>query len=83
LDWRCPSRIDTRKPGHLEHALALSRAPIFVAVMGLRYARAGHVDYARRLLDELEERASRGEEIARLYKRLYQSDTPEFKRAAV
>lgn len=37
----------------------------------------------RRPTDNLEERASRGEEIARLYKLLHQSDTPEFMRAAV
>jgi eukaryotic-like serine/threonine-protein kinase len=49
--------------GHLEHALALSRAPIFVAVTGLGYARAGRVEDARRLLGELDERASRGEYV--------------------
>jgi serine/threonine protein kinase/tetratricopeptide (TPR) repeat protein len=49
--------------GHLEHALALSRAPIFVAVTGLGYARAGRVEDARRLLSELDERASRGEYV--------------------
>ena len=116
----------------LERALALSRAPIFVGAMGLGYARAGRVEDAQRLLDELDERASRGEfvpaftklaihvglgdlpavrrelaavvdeltppfsiratagthldaltndpEIARLYKALYQSDTPEYLR---
>jgi tetratricopeptide (TPR) repeat protein len=119
---------------HLEHALALSRAPIFVAVTGLGYARAGRVEDARRFLGELDERASRGEyvpaftrlaidvglgdlaairrelalaveemtpvfsirvttgvhldalsgepEIARLYRVLYQSDTPEYLHAA-
>jgi hypothetical protein len=110
----------------------LSRAPIFVAVLGFGYAKADRVEDAQRLLGELDDRASRGEyvpafcrlaiyvglddlpsvrrelaaavdevtppfsirvtsgvllddlsddpEIARLYKALYQSDTPEYMR---
>jgi hypothetical protein len=48
---------------HLERAATLSRAPIFVAVLGLGYARAGRVADARRLLGELDDRASRGEYV--------------------
>ncbi len=47
----------------LERAVALSRAPIFVGLLGLGYARAGRYDDANRLLHELEERGSRGEYV--------------------
>src|SRR5205814_2213306 len=39
----------------LERAVTLSRAPIFVGILVLGYARAGRVDDALRLLQELEE----------------------------
>jgi adenylate cyclase len=45
----------------LERAVTLSRAPIFVGVLGLGYARDGRLDDAARLLSELEDRAGRGE----------------------
>jgi serine/threonine protein kinase/tetratricopeptide (TPR) repeat protein len=45
----------------LEIVTAISRAPIFVGLLGTAYARAGRPDDANRLLRELEERASRGE----------------------
>ena len=47
----------------LERAVTLSRAPIFVGILGLAYARAGRYDDATRLLHELEDRGSRGEYI--------------------
>jgi len=55
----------------LERTATLSRAPIFVGVLGLGYARAGRADDANRLLDELDDRASRGEYV------------PEFSRLAI
>ncbi len=47
----------------VERAVVLSRAPIFVGVLGLALARAGRTEDARRLLGELEDRASRGEYV--------------------
>jgi eukaryotic-like serine/threonine-protein kinase len=47
----------------LERVVTLSRAPIFVGILGLAYARAGRLDEANRLLHELEDRGSRGEFI--------------------
>ncbi len=49
--------------GLAERAVAQSRAPIFLGVLGLGYALAGRRDDALRLLVELEERKSRGEYI--------------------
>jgi len=45
----------------LERVATLSRAPIFMGVLGLGYARAGRIDDATRLLREMEDRGSRGE----------------------
>ena len=45
----------------LERAVVLSRAPMYLGQLGLAYGRAGRTDDARRLLSELEDRASRGE----------------------
>ncbi|HXI02226.1 MAG TPA: protein kinase [Candidatus Saccharimonadales bacterium] len=47
----------------LERAVALSRAPIFVGVLGAALARAGRREEAVRLLVELEDRSSRGEYV--------------------
>jgi adenylate cyclase len=47
----------------LERAVTLSRAPIFVGILGFGYARAGRPDDAKRLLLELEDRGARGEYI--------------------
>jgi len=47
----------------LERVATLSRAPIFVGLLGLGYARAGRIDDALRLLRELEDRGSRGEYV--------------------
>ena len=47
----------------LERAVTLSRAPVFLANLGLAYGRTGQTDAATRLLRELEERSSRGEYI--------------------
>ena len=47
----------------LERATVLSRAPVFVCALGLGYARAGRIDDAKRLLGELDDRASRGEYV--------------------
>jgi serine/threonine protein kinase len=48
----------------LERATAMSRAPFFLCLLGLGYALAGRTDDARRLLAELDERATRGEYVA-------------------
>ena len=48
----------------LERLCQLSRAPIYVGQLGLAYGVAGRHDDARRLLNELDERASRGEYVA-------------------
>jgi len=47
----------------LERVTTLSRAPIFVGLLGLGLARAGRRDDAIRLLHELEDRGSRGEYV--------------------
>ena len=47
----------------LERAVMLSRAPFYVGTLGLALARAGRGDEARRLLSELDDRASRGEYV--------------------
>jgi TolB-like protein len=47
----------------LERVVALSRAPIFVGVLGLGYGYAGRTADARSLLRELEDRATRGEHV--------------------
>ncbi len=47
----------------LERAVNLSRAPMFVGLLGFGYARAGRGEDAARLLNELEDRGSRGEYI--------------------
>jgi serine/threonine protein kinase/tetratricopeptide (TPR) repeat protein len=47
----------------LERAVTLSRAPVFVGILGLAYARAGRIDDANWLLRELEDRGTRGEYI--------------------
>jgi serine/threonine-protein kinase len=48
----------------LERAVTLARAPCFVGMLGLAYARAGRLDGASRLLHELEDRSSRGEYVS-------------------
>ncbi len=61
----------------LERTTAISRAPFFVGLLGLVYARAGRLDDATRLLNELEDRASRGEYVpafARLFIHIGQED---------
>jgi serine/threonine protein kinase len=45
----------------LEQVVAISRAPIFIGLMGCTYERAGRSEDATRLLSELEERRIRGE----------------------
>jgi TolB-like protein/tetratricopeptide (TPR) repeat protein len=69
----------------MERVVALSRTPIFTGVLGLLYARARRRDDARRLLEELEDRAARGElsiGVARLALELG-SDDKERVRAAL
>jgi adenylate cyclase len=61
----------------MERVLARSRMPIFTGVLGLVYARAGRHEDAGQLLQELEERAARGEfsvGIARLALQLGSND---------
>jgi len=48
---------------HLERATSLSRAPIFVCMLGLGLALAGRREEAQRLLTELDDRGSRGEYV--------------------
>jgi tetratricopeptide (TPR) repeat protein len=45
----------------LEQVVAISRAPVFIALLGSAYHGAGRAEDASRLLNELEERRSRGE----------------------
>jgi adenylate cyclase len=45
----------------MERVVTLSRAPLFVGVLGLVYGRAGRTEDAARLLQELEDRNTRGE----------------------
>jgi serine/threonine protein kinase/tetratricopeptide (TPR) repeat protein len=47
----------------LERAVTISRAPIFVGLMGMVSARAGRHEDAVRLVHELQDRASRGEYV--------------------
>lgn len=47
----------------LERVVALSRAPLFVGMLGLGYGLAGRGEDAHRLLRELDDRGSRGEHI--------------------
>jgi TolB-like protein/Tfp pilus assembly protein PilF len=47
-----------------QRAVTFSRAPFYIGVLGIVSARAGRAEEARRLFDELEDRASRGEYIA-------------------
>jgi tetratricopeptide (TPR) repeat protein len=44
-------------------AVTISRAPIFVGLLGLACARSGRLDDTARLLQELEDRSSRGEYV--------------------
>jgi serine/threonine-protein kinase len=48
----------------LERATTLSRAPIFVGMLGLGLGLAGRHDEARQLIAELDDRAERGEYVA-------------------
>ena len=47
----------------LERAVAISRAPIFVGLLGFGYARAGRTEDAMRIKQELEDRGARGEYV--------------------
>src|SRR5262249_17286214 len=47
----------------LERAVTASRAPLFVGLLGLAYARGGRLCDTMRLLHELEDRSSRGEYV--------------------
>jgi hypothetical protein len=46
-----------------ERVVARTRAPVYIGVLGMIYACAGRVADARRLVQELDERQSRGEYI--------------------
>ena len=60
----CGLGRDAEAVDPLERASTLSRAPLFVGMLGFGYARAGRVEDAMRLLRELEDRAGRGEYVA-------------------
>ena len=45
----------------LEKVVVASRAPLYIGLLGTAYGRAGRRDDANRLLNELEDRSSRGE----------------------
>ena len=49
----------------IERTTAMSRAPIFVAMLGKIYARQGRLDDCARIEAELEDRRVRGEYIPR------------------
>ena len=68
----------------LERSVTLSRAPIYVGLLGMAYARAGRLDDANRLLNELADRASRGEfvpEFASLFTYVGLGDVPATRRS--
>ncbi len=68
----------------LEHVVSVSRAPIFMGILGMAYARAGRPEDANRLLRELDERASRGEyvgEWARLNIHAGSGDIPAIRKS--
>jgi serine/threonine protein kinase/Flp pilus assembly protein TadD len=67
-----------------ERGVTLSRSPYYVGHLGLGYARAGRMDDAKRLLNELAERASRGEyvpELASLFIYVGLGDVPAVRRS--
>jgi serine/threonine protein kinase len=47
----------------IERAVGISRAPVFLGLLGWAYARAGRIVDAQSILGELEERRSRGEYV--------------------
>jgi serine/threonine-protein kinase len=70
LGPRWPQTVGLLMEGHHEDAImaaeqvvARTRAPIYVGVLGMVYARAGRLAEAHRLARELEERRSRGEYV--------------------
>jgi TolB-like protein/Tfp pilus assembly protein PilF len=68
----------------LERAVTASRAPLFVGLLGLAYARAGRLDETARLLHELEDRSNRGEYVptrALLHIYVGQGDLPAIRGA--
>lgn len=48
----------------LEQVAAVSRAPVYLGFLGFAYGRAGRIDDAQRLMNELDDRSTRGEYIA-------------------
>lgn len=48
----------------LERVIGKSRAPVFMGLLGAAYARAGRTEDAQRLLEELEDRGTRGEFVS-------------------
>ena len=70
LAARWPQTVALTMAGRIDDALAMgepivarSRAPIYIGVLGLIYGRAGRLEDARRLVQELDERQGRGEYI--------------------
>ena len=70
----------------LERGVTLSRSPYYVGHLGMGYARAGRLDDANRLLNELADRASRGEYVpalASLFIYVGLGDVPAVRRSLV
>ena len=68
----------------LEQVVAISRAPIFIGLMGCAYELAGRPEDATRLMDELEERRSRGEYVSAMcFMNIHagRGDIPAFRRS--
>jgi serine/threonine protein kinase len=57
---------DEEAVAEMEKTVSLSRAPLFVGLLGLLYAGVGRLEDARRLLAELEDRSGRGEQVETL-----------------
>lgn len=91
LGARWPQTVGLLIAGRVAEALAAgeqvtarTRAPIYLGVHGLIYGRAGRLDAARRIRDELEERLGRGEYVvpsARLSVQLGLGDVPGIRAA--
>jgi len=67
----------------LERVVTVSRAPVYLGMLGLACGRAGRAEDAHRMLGELDERASRGEYVpafARVYIHIGLNELPAIRR---